>query len=51
MGDDDKKIIHNSMILLLKNLGCVLLLYPKTKPISPFINEIRRLMMTSELLE
>jgi len=28
----------------LKNLGCILLLYPKTKPIAPFIREIKRLI-------
>jgi hypothetical protein len=39
-----KKIIHIALVRLLKNLGCILLLYPKTKPIAPFIREIKRLI-------
>jgi hypothetical protein len=42
--DEKKMIIHSSLIYLLQNLGCILLLYPKTKPIAPFIKEIKRLI-------
>ena len=40
----DKKV-HDQLIRLLKNLGCMNILYPKTKPIAPFIREIKNLMM------
>lgn len=40
---NDKKV-HDQLCRLLRNLGCMHKLYPKTKPIAPFIREIRKLL-------
>ena len=40
---NDKKI-HDQLCRLLRNLGCMNKLYPKTKPIAPFIREIKKLL-------
>ena len=37
---DAEKFFHLKLVDLLKNLGRIQLLYPKTKPIEPFIKQI-----------
>ena len=43
MDDNDKKL-HQSIITLLKNLGCIEKLYKTTKTIVSFVREIKKAM-------
>ena len=45
LGNDKK--VHDQLVRLLKNLGCMSMLFPKTKVISPFTREIKKLLIES----
>lgn len=42
--DDNKRKLHDQLVKLLKNIGCINILYPTTKTIFSFIKEIKKLM-------
>lgn len=41
---DSSRPLHEKLIKLYKNIGCMKKLYPETKTISPFIREVTNLL-------
>lgn len=43
--NDMNRILHEKIIRLFKYIGCLNKLYPSTKNISPFIKELKRILV------